>query len=667
MQCDRMNNPLIAQIAKSKRSNDWNVLKQKFQSLELLRRALRGKFQSLELFKTKVPIIGTFQKARVSPLHACCGLAFLFLLLSSSGVLAAFTAEMDLQPRTLRVGEPAKLTITIRGMNNPPAPSIKAIDGLQIHGPSMGTTMNMQIINGRQSIDRATILTYSVVPLKGGEYTIGPYAYMVDNQSVKLPAIQLSVVDDQGGNAAASSSQAIFAELSTSTDNIYTSEIFDLVVSIYHRDNIGIGRDISLLNFSTAGLSLQPFEELQAQRVAKDNIIYNVRRFRCKAYALTAGQFQLNPTLRVPVMMPRERRQRHSFFDDPFADLFGSTPTQPVDITPEPLDINVQSLPTKNKPADFSGAVGQYLLAVDVRPAELDAGDPVTINVVISGKGNFETVNSPKFADNVQFKAYEARRLESDFKPEQGIGRKVFEQVVIPKDENVKEIPAIHFSFFNPVQGTYQTITKGPFPITVHATEKSAGAQVLTPDLKGTEEQAKILGTDLVYLRPPPAVWTKNKPVPFYRKMWFLVVPILPPLLVFITWLLQRRRHELTTNVAKARRLKAPRAAQEGIKAARHAIHSKDMPAFYNGLWMALSSYFGHRLNLSPGEINSELVIEHCKQAKADDVTIQNLANLFALCDQGRFGMGRSLSEKEQRDKISELTNILKNAERISL
>jgi len=42
---------------------------------------------------------------------------------------------------------------------------------------------------------------------------------------------------------------------------------------------------------------------------------------------------------------------------------------------------------------------------------------------------------------------------------------KTAEEVIIPTSEGIKEVPALHFSYFDTFLKDYKTITQGPFAI----------------------------------------------------------------------------------------------------------------------------------------------------------------------------------------------------------
>ncbi|MEZ4840391.1 MAG: hypothetical protein R2821_02460 [Flavobacteriaceae bacterium] len=58
--------------------------------------------------------------------------------------------------------------------------------------------------------------------------------------------------------------------------------------------------------------------------------------------------------------------------------------------------VEVKPLPIENKPADFTGAVGDFDFKVEANKTELKANESAQIKVEVNGKGNLKLVELPK-------------------------------------------------------------------------------------------------------------------------------------------------------------------------------------------------------------------------------------------------------------------------------
>ena len=601
----------------------------------------------------------------------------LMLVVISVSVSAAVTVDFDIQPRALRMGEAATGTLTVRGVDNPPAPSFPAIQGFQVN--MAGTQRSWSMGSGGN--DNAITFRYQFLPLQTGQFTIGPFDYQINGQSFKLAGIQIEVVPPESSTASgeqpASWSEMLFAKLSADRSNLVNQQVFDLTITIYSR-GLNLGRDISLMNMPEAGFSLKPFQELGNSREVVNNQVYDVRKFRCKAQALTAGTFTLEPVLRMSLLVQRERKKRSGMFDDPFFDnpffsdsFFGNVQAQPVDVRPEALTLTVTPLPSPPGSNTFAGAVGQFTFDVQAKPTDLNVGDPITLTMQISGAGNIESVTAPQVLLGDDFKVYESRLNAKDINENAAAGRKVFEQVLIPKSDKIKELPALTFTYFDTEKQSYQTLTRGPFPLTLHASSNSTAQLVQTPAYAPTA-RTLILGTDIVYLKPTPGRWSRQADYFWFAKTGFLVGQIVPAALLAAVFVFSKRREELERDTAKARRQRAPKSARLGLARAEQALGQKDRRAFFEALWEALSSYFGDRLNLSPGEVSGDHVMSVFRTRGLKQEYLDDIRLLVETCERERFG-GRISSEMTVEEKargeelLTRIGRLLKACEGIRL
>ncbi len=592
----------------------------------------------------------------------------LLLFLLATRFASGISVDFDIQPRVLRVGEAATCSFTIRGVDNPSTPSLPTIDGFQ--ASFAGTERSMSF--GTGGSDSSTTFRYQLVPVKTGKFTIGPFGYSVQGQNATIPAIQLEVVAPNdsrpGGNANTQPSDMLFAAITTEAPTLFNQQVFDLYLQIYSQ-GLNFGSDIQLMNMPASGFSLQPFQELQPTREVVNNQLYDVRRFRCKAQALTAGSFRLEPTLRIPLQVQRQRRRADPFFgESPFDAFFGNVQIQPVDISTKPLDLTVQPLPTAGQPPSFGGAVGRFSFDVKAKPTELDAGEPITLTLEISGQGNLENITAPQIAAGDHFKVYESKLITKELDGAQSAGRKVFEQVLIPRSDKATALPAITFSFFDPEKKSYENITRGPIALTVRMTT-NATAQIVQGSASPAENRTILLGTDIVYLKPAPAKWTRSDATIWCRRPAFLIPQAMPPVIVLALFLIVRRRESLTRDVARARRYLAPKSARAAVKKAEAAIGRADSRSFFEAVWEALASYFGNRLNLPPGDVTPETVIQALQRASLNAEASERVRILFNRCEQARFGMASdaTMTPSEFETVLDDLNSALRTCERLRL
>ena len=569
-------------------------------------------------------------------------------------VFLAFTAgaadiSMDIQPRAIQLGEAAQLTITMSGRAQSAPPQLPGIPDFQIL--SGGTQTSMQIINGVQSA--SVSYTYQLLPTKTGHFTIGPFNYNDGGQSVQLPAIEIDVVSGTGGSGALS--DQLFGRLEASSTNLFHQQSFDLTFLVYSR-GVNLDRSLRVDNMPTTGLKVQELRELGSGREVVNNQLYDVRRYRCRVTALTSGRFTLAPTLRLGLVTQRQRQ------DDFFAAFFGNgMESRPYDLATEPLLLNIKPLPENGRPAGYSGAVGKFAFDARISPTEVNAGEPVTLTTTLNGEGNLEVVGAPSVAAASDFRTYEPKMTVNEIDPERGIGRRIFEQVLIPKTDKASQLPAITFSYFDPEAGEYRTQTRGPFQMVVHASSNEA-AQVVQGSAVRPEPSRVILGTDIGYLKPAPSRWRHLSETAWFQSPVFYGLQALPALALVAVFFRVRRRDELARDVSKARRQQAPKAARAALARAEKSLKEKQRRPFFEHLWEALAAYFGNRFNLSPGEVDRDVVLRHFADSAGDEVK-QEIRDVFDACERERFGAGAAADAGQDEAFLERVRKLLNRCE----
>lgn len=585
---------------------------------------------------------------------------------STLPLVAELAVEFDISPKVLQIGEAAQCIIKVRGQDNPSIPRLPPIDGLQFSGPGRSVSKSLNIVNGKRQMDSSVTFTYRIMPMRPGVFSIGPYTYASKGETAQLPKTELRVVDRNGqtaSNPENSGTPPVFAELSTSATNVFHQQLFDLTISIYSR-GLQMANDINLINMPESGLDIRQFRELRPDRVIIDQVVYDVRRYQAKVQALTAGKFNLSPTLQAGVLIESQRSRRRSFFDSPFDSFFGGPEVQRINLQPDPLQIYVQPLPQDNQPASFNSAVGSFSFDVQTTPTDVTVGDPITLKITISGQGNIETLTAPDYNPGSGFKIYDAKLVNKQSDANRGIGTKEFEQVILPRDPSITEIPPVMFTYFNPANGQYETLKKGPFAVRIH--ENTNTVSYVVQAQREATEKARILGEDIVYLKDAPDQWDTTQATSPFSKASFWIIQSIPLFMIGLLAAFVYRRDQLRTDRAKARRAEAPRSARRALKNAQSVLGT-DSAAFYEALWSALAEYFANRLNLAAGEISIDVLEKSFSQTPDGNELLSRIQPMIERCEQARFGLQADATTEEKQKQLDDLQELLKDCERVRI
>ena len=530
------------------------------------------------------------------------------------------------------------------------AVNIPEVEGLRVQ--YQGQTSETRIVNFKRS--SKVVHKYLITPSKVGDFTIGPVTCKFRGGQ-KDVSTQLRVIKPEDDKQAQQISEIMFSEISTDRIAPYVHEPFDLDLKVYIRDGVQIDGNFSLRGgIPESGMEGDlEWEITGKEQEERDGFIFNIYTLHTQAKTLTAGTFSFRPEVQLNVVIPSQNRRPYGFDDPFFGDFFGRQETRPIVLDCNTLEVTVLPVPMDLRPDSFTGGVGTFGFNVDIGPEHVKAGEPVTVKMRISGKGNISQITPPKIEANHGFKLYEARTL-----PSKNPNEVIFEQVIIPTSDSITNIPKISFSYFNTQTADFRTLYRGPFPIEVEAVPQQA-AQVIASLPSSIPLETKILGRDIVYLKSIPRKWKTTYDVAWHHTTPFYIALAFPALLLLTLFGITTNRTALSNDIARARRQKAPKIARANLKRAEQALRKKDEPAFYEALWDTLTEYFGHRLNLAPGEVSLPAVLARLPQQA------NVLENLFNTVEQRRYGIQSGDHHENMKDLLKQTTTTLRQCERM--
>ena len=247
------------------------------------------------------------------------------------------------------------------------------------------------------------------------------------------------------------------------------------------------------------------------------------------------------PIVQVPPPPAHHSHSRRGVFgddeDDDLLDrMMGSVmnlgPPQQIKLTAPAVSVDILPLPP-GKPDDFSGGIGDFHLEAEATPRRAQAGDPVTVRLVLTGQGNFPRVNAPTLADATGLRTYPAT---SQFKADDDVGlsgTKTFEQVVVsggPRDA----LPAYHFNYLDPATGKYVSLDTAPVAVKIEGSAAPAPAASAAPALAASTPAPTPTLTprpaqDILYIRNDPGPARRRADfLPLYRRPAFWWAQLLP-------------------------------------------------------------------------------------------------------------------------------------------
>jgi len=591
---------------------------------------------------------------------------------------ADISVRASLNSQRAQVGEPLTLAIDVSGSQNVAAPAVTA-DGFDVQ--YVGPSTQISIVNA--NISRSVQHRYSLLPLRAGHFTLGPFTVEYEGKTYQTASFSVDVAaaaqtqapqpqgpQGQGRSGPPSTAQSGASQPGTVSSSlrltvsmpqheVYLHERVPVDVTLY----VGPIRvaDVQYPTLAADGLSVDKFPEPSQRQQVIDSETYQVVHFQTTVVPLRSGTLTLGPAgLQLNVLT----RRRNSLFNDPFfqhffeGDPFG-TERRRIDLHSEPIRLNVLPLPEEGKPAAFSGAVGRFTLQVSAAPTEVTAGDPITLRMMLNGSGNLAEATPPQLVNTGGFRTYETHPGKSeDGGPGSTTVAKSFEQVLIPNDAQVRAVPAVSFSYFDPQTQRYETARTDPIALVVRPSQNAARQEVFaagTPGQRVAPEEK--LGHDIVYIKDDPGGLSARAEHWYGSPFFWLWQPV--PLLLFVAaaWY-DRRRQRLSGDVRYARFSRAGRQAHQGLATAEKALAKGESTAFYDTVSRTMQEYLSAKLDLPPGAIDAAAAARRGVPAES----VQDIAQFFATCEQIRFAP--SSSDGVMRGVLTLARQIVRRLER---
>ena len=242
-------------------------------------------------------------------------------------------------------------------------------------------------------------------------------------------------------------------------------------------------------------------------------------------------------------------------------------------------------------------------------------------------------------------------------------GRKLYSKVIEPQNKNIKTIPAISFSYFDPKLKEYRTITHPPTPITIEESDNETPIRLALKGIDDGKEQVRILTKDIVPIMSN-LYYFKNKNLPLYKRPLFLTfIFIIPILCVLACIYIQNHSERLQTDVSYARKRRAPSQVKKRILDTRNIMQNASPTEFYSALDKTLTEYIANKVNLAPASITHDNVPDILGDSGVDQETIQEVKQCLESCDHARFSTDQQ-SKEQMENTLNAAERIIKQLER---
>lgn len=466
----------------------------------------------------------------------------------------------------VEMGEVVDIDVTIvnpQQASTPAPPNSRDFD-IRLSSNSPSTNSSVSIVNGVATRESSFVYHYTARPLRTGNLVIPPFTYQENGKRFSTRPITISVGQTVSG-------PWVLCEIKASSKNVYIGQPIDLTLSVFIRvfrqSGFGTMNLNDMWKMQDGATSLGIF--------AGGTIAPNVRQITRNddgGVAREFYQYDIQTTIYPDKSGPLDLGRIEFVYNYPVElsrNIFGYNVqrSRRVVAIPPSSDMVVKAIPTEGRPADYNGAIGEYSIISSAKPTDVPVGDPVTLTMLVRGKGSLDRLTAPRL-DQVESITRDFE-VSSDIPAGQVEGdRKQFAITIRPLREDVKSIPAIPFSYFNPKSERFETALSRPIAINVRPAQRlampdspqggsSPASGVLAPLVETTEGLlANFDNPDEILVsqsnRVGPIAW---------------IVLIAMPAAYLVTWIVHRRSERFRKNQALRRRTTAMAAAKRTLSA----------------------------------------------------------------------------------------------------
>jgi len=553
---------------------------------------------------------------------------------------ATFTATLDRD--TVTLGEDATISLTFSGGAPLSTPSPPNIPGLQID--YVGQSTQISIIQGESS---STVThSFRITPRQIGDFVIPALAAEVNGQKLTSQPLKLKVLKPGAPppEAINSGTQLAFLRLVLPRKQVYVGENIVFQLELYLAGNVRNIRNFQPPNFPFDGCVVGKMVQGNQRRVQVGSAVYTVIPLSFALKAVKTGTLNLGSiTSSVVVEIPSGRRERDPFFDQ-LGGAFGfGIEQKPVALATDADTLESVPLPKENVPANFNGAVGTFSMNFSAGPTNVAVGDPITVHVQLSGHGGFDMLTLPEQPAWRDFKTYPpSSKVETT--DQFGLqGSKTFEQVIVPQTTDIKQLPPLAFSFFDPEQKAYRTLSQAPVPLVVRPSGASPAPTIATAN-RGERQESSAPAQDIVQIKTRLGTMAQIS-APLVQQSWFLALQSVPVLALISTVVWRRRVESLANNPRLRRQRQVAQIIHDGLNELGQLASTNKSDEFFATLFRLLQEQFGERLDLPASSITEAVIDEHLRPRRVSEAILVQVHELFQACNLARYAQIKSSQE----------------------
>tara|TARA_B100000767_G_scaffold275786_1_gene315608 strand:- start:4715 stop:6481 length:1767 start_codon:yes stop_codon:yes gene_type:complete len=575
---------------------------------------------------------------------------FLLFLLFTLGFQLGAQVTFQTKVSKNRMGINERLKVSFEMNKNGDNFTPPNFEGFRVVGGPNQSTSNSWV-NGKRSFSRS--YTYFLNPTRKGKIKIKQATVKIDGELYKTTPVSIEIteavkVPNQAGNADYIADQSVHLVAEISNSNPYLNEAFTVVYKLYYASQIGISNvnEVESPSYGDFWSNLIPIKKLEMKQGVYKGKTYNYVTWRkAVLYPQKTGVLILEPlTLNISVQVPSNRR-----------DIWGNIVNRQVPkvITAGKRSIKVKPLPEKDKPQNFSGAVGDFDLNFSLNKNFLKASESFQATIKVSGRGNLNLFTLPKVNIPAALEVYEpehSEKIKTNLLGMQGSIQDTY--TIVPEFQGNYPIPPVSFSFFDPNKKQYKTLNSEEYIINVNegpSARNSAGSMQSSSIVVKSNLNEDQFG----FIALETKLQSINMKSSFFGSRNFYLMLLSPFVLVLLLFMWLKTQQRIIRDPMTVRQKAANLLAKKYLSSAKKNLGKKEV--FYNSLERALHNYLKAKLHIVTAEFSKNRILELLKEKQIDLDVINEFVKLLEACEAARYAPVTAVSMQENFDRASRL------------
>ncbi|HUR11522.1 MAG TPA: BatD family protein, partial [Flavitalea sp.] len=262
--------------------------------------------------------------------------------------------------------------------------------------------------------------------------------------------------------------------------------------------------------------------------------------------------------------------------------------------------------PEKAQPGNYSGAVGQFSLQVKPEKSKVRSGELIRMHVTISGSGNLPLLTPPAIEWKQGLEGGEPVIKENINKYAFPVtGSKTFTYNIVAEKAGKQILPAVTFSYFDPVRKEYKTLRGDSVPVNVEGIPSAVST--------GLPEVTKRVRDDS-------------------EKKWLMYGIIALAICTIVGYQFFRRDPEVKAVIETS--IPAPR----GFDTARELLYKEESLLFFREVEVVLWRSAADACSVSPSSLNQQNLSSYFEAQGIPAVTITTYLELIKECEWAMYG-----------------------------